>query len=423
MIDHLEEGQMWERAIELAEELAAKLAARMDYLGAADLLEHLARIYRKVMQDDRLPPEYFRVGYYGRGFPSNVRAKEFIFHGQPLERLQDFIERVQSKFPYSELLKTTEPPGPDITNSDGQYIQIFSVKPVQDPDVLKKYAKVPAKVRTFNEYVNINKFVYRRPFGKDKAKSKKNEFLDLWTMEYLYETKHTFPVATDRSEIVKTSESVTTPIQNAVLTLQAKNEELIRFQEEYSDGKSENLGSFTRVLSGTIDAAVGGGMEKYKQAFCTPEYLAENPSDAPYVAQLGTMFDNQLKILTTCIEIHARVCPPQIKNLQMHLEETLAKLIELDKNPPSQAPSQPQAAPVQAPPSPTVSSHSQSPSSPSSGFSGASPSQFGGEARQPSGFLRAQGTRPKREGLTIGSRVASSASVSEYHSPEHPNIE
>ncbi len=123
---------MWECAIELLEEMLPRLRVKMDLLNVSKCHESLSTLYRKLAQEDRLLPEYFRVGYYGRGFPSNVRGKEFVFQGQPLERLQDFIERIQSKFPYSELLKSTEPPGPEITNSDGQYIQIFSVKPVQD---------------------------------------------------------------------------------------------------------------------------------------------------------------------------------------------------------------------------------------------------------------------------------------------------
>ena len=35
---------------------------------------------------NRYPCEYFRVAYYGKGFASNLRNKEFIYCGNPLER-------------------------------------------------------------------------------------------------------------------------------------------------------------------------------------------------------------------------------------------------------------------------------------------------------------------------------------------------
>ena len=39
-----------------------------------------------MLNADRYPCEYFRVAFYGRGFASNLRDKEFIYCGNPLER-------------------------------------------------------------------------------------------------------------------------------------------------------------------------------------------------------------------------------------------------------------------------------------------------------------------------------------------------
>jgi len=47
------------------------------------LLQQLQRkeasFYENIVETERFYPEYFRVGYYGKGFPSTLQGKEFIY--------------------------------------------------------------------------------------------------------------------------------------------------------------------------------------------------------------------------------------------------------------------------------------------------------------------------------------------------------
>ena len=71
----------------------------------------------KIIQELRVEPEYFMVGYYGRGFPLFLRVRKdvivfeisydititsqnkiFIHRGQTYERLGSFIKRLTDEF-------------------------------------------------------------------------------------------------------------------------------------------------------------------------------------------------------------------------------------------------------------------------------------------------------------------------------------
>ena len=150
---------------------------------------------RQIATQERLCPEYFRVAYYGKGFPSNLRNREHIYCGLQLERLQDFVQRMQSKFPNANLLKSTDPPGDDIRESQEQvpfrpkitflihathslthcvchmqYLQIFTVQAVHEDN--PELVRLPAKVAEFLQIQNAKRFVYKRPFSKSKEKKK-----------------------------------------------------------------------------------------------------------------------------------------------------------------------------------------------------------------------------------------------------------
>lgn len=64
---------MWEDALVLCKELVEQYElVMMDYNKLADLLARMSNFYRSIMnpQNLRPEPEYFRVAYYGRGFPA-----------------------------------------------------------------------------------------------------------------------------------------------------------------------------------------------------------------------------------------------------------------------------------------------------------------------------------------------------------------
>jgi dedicator of cytokinesis protein 1 len=123
IIDNYSKGKMWECAIKKCQELAAQFELEtFDYDQLSELHKRMSTFYDDIMKKCRAQPEYFRVGYFGRGFPQFLQNKVFIYRGKEYERLADFNARILNEFPKAELLNKLTPPSEDITESDKQCI-------------------------------------------------------------------------------------------------------------------------------------------------------------------------------------------------------------------------------------------------------------------------------------------------------------
>ena len=67
---------MWEMALAVCKELERQYEEEvLDYTQLSELLRRRARFYDCIMKQVRPEPEYFRVAYYGRGFPAFLQNK------------------------------------------------------------------------------------------------------------------------------------------------------------------------------------------------------------------------------------------------------------------------------------------------------------------------------------------------------------
>jgi len=70
--------QVWEKAICLCKELAELYENRLfDYTKLSQILTSEAKFFDNILTQLRPEPEYFRVGFFGRGFPLFVRVRFF----------------------------------------------------------------------------------------------------------------------------------------------------------------------------------------------------------------------------------------------------------------------------------------------------------------------------------------------------------
>ena len=81
-----------------------------EYPKLAELLLKMSKFYDNIMTELRPQPEYFRVAFYGRGFPAFLQNKVFIYRGRGFERLPDFQARMLDQFPNAELMTSLQPP-------------------------------------------------------------------------------------------------------------------------------------------------------------------------------------------------------------------------------------------------------------------------------------------------------------------------
>lgn len=72
---------MWECALGVCKELMKQYEEEIyDYHQLSELLRKMATFYDNIMKHLRPNPEYFRVAYYGRGFPALLQNKVCSFY-------------------------------------------------------------------------------------------------------------------------------------------------------------------------------------------------------------------------------------------------------------------------------------------------------------------------------------------------------
>ena len=74
-------------------------------------------------------------------------------------------------------------------------------------------------------------------------------------------------------------------------------------------------------LQGNIDAAVNGGVSKYRKAFFTPEFCAANPGEFSLVECLAGNVEEQAQLLGELLELHGDVAPEALQPLHDRLAE------------------------------------------------------------------------------------------------------
>ena len=201
-------GKLWEDGIDVCELYAKYLReTSYDFQCVSEVLRLEAGYFESIVSVHRPSREYFRVGHFGQGFWPFLRNKVFVFRGQEYEKLGAFSERILQGHPGAELMKSNQPPGDDILNSNKRCLQICTVKPNPGDNPVADHDNVNPYIGEFYETNRVCQFVYSRPFHKG-PKDKENEFKSLWLERTTVETAHTLPNILPWAEVVQTTVSL-----------------------------------------------------------------------------------------------------------------------------------------------------------------------------------------------------------------------
>ncbi|KAI9274557.1 hypothetical protein BDA99DRAFT_568763 [Phascolomyces articulosus] len=355
MIMYLEKGSAWELCIGLCKELAHQYENVIyDYIKLSEILQRQAQYAQDIVKKERYFAEYFRVVFYGRGFPPSLRHQQFIYRGLEWEKMASFVERMQNQHPNAQLLPSKYATQSILTEEqirevdeevDAQYLQITAVTAepttTTDQQSLLNHPLVPESIKKYYLANQVSHFSYSRPFDKGsvqqlsavdgavpnskEAANKKPEmdFLNLWTKKTIFTCEETFPTTARRSKVVSVEDVEISPIENAVLAMENKNEELcalankysvhLRQHQHHSGSGSVNISPFSMALNGAVDAPVNGGVTLYKKAFLTDWYWEKNPEMRPWVRRLKTAINEQVGIIERGLEIHRKLVSSDMK--------------------------------------------------------------------------------------------------------------
>ncbi|XP_043216564.1 dedicator of cytokinesis protein 1-like isoform X2 [Amphibalanus amphitrite] len=319
IIDYFDRGNLWEAALQLCKELSGQYEeATFDYHQLSQLLQRMSRLYDKILQEIRPVPAYFRVAFYGRGFPAFLQNKVYVYRGRGYERLAEFSSRIQDTFPKAELMDTLETPGPEVTESLQQLLQVNSVDPDMEDNKRFSGKPVTEKIVQYYRVNDIDRFVYSRRSQRG-AKDPDNPFASMWLQRTVMRTSSKLPGILAWFPVTATETYDVTPLEHAIETMTTKNRQLRELILSNRSDAALPLNPLTQTLTGIINPAVMGGTANY-QTFFTPEYVERNPDDATLVAKLKVLIAKQIPLLEAGLETHGQRAPDNLKPLQTMLE-------------------------------------------------------------------------------------------------------
>uniref|UniRef100_A0A6J0SQS5 Dedicator of cytokinesis protein 2 isoform X1 n=1 Tax=Pogona vitticeps TaxID=103695 RepID=A0A6J0SQS5_9SAUR len=326
IIEYFDKGKMWEEAISLCKELAEQYEMEtFDYELLSQNLIQQAKFYENIMKILRPKPDYFAVGYYGQGFPTFLRNKMFIYRGKEYERREDFQAQLMSHFPNAEKMNTTAPPGGNIKNSGGQYIQCFTVQPVLEEHPRFKNKPVPDQIINFYKSNYVQRFHYSRPVRKGSV-DPENEFASMWIERTSFVTAYKLPGILRWFEVIAMSQTTISPLENAIETMSMTNEKILAMVNQYQSDENLAINPLSMLLNGIVDPAVMGGFAKYEKAFFTDEYIRDHPEDQEKLNRLKDLIAWQIPFLGAGIKIHERRVSPSLRPFHERMEECFRHL-------------------------------------------------------------------------------------------------
>lgn len=245
IIQNFEDAKAWSNALLCYKELAYQYEyTMMDFSKLSRTQGSMAKIYESVAKGDKQFSRYFRVTYKGLGFPPTLRDKEFIFECLPTERLASFTDRMQRENPAAQIVSLN-----DVTDYEGQYLQISPVNPQRDmTHPVYQRIKIPQSVR---EHLVISEPCKFSSTVKRHVNSPNVQ--EQWVERAVFTTAEAFPNILRRSEIVATEEISLSPIQTALERTWRKTQELSMMTRKAVAGEDSSLNNLSEVLQQLLD--------------------------------------------------------------------------------------------------------------------------------------------------------------------------
>ncbi|KAI9797642.1 MAG: hypothetical protein M1835_007390 [Candelina submexicana] len=305
MIKHFEDGRAWDNALATYRELTDQYENNVyDFAKLARTQRAMAKIYETIAKGESPTPRYFRVVYRGLGFPTGLRDKHFIHEGSPFERLSAFIDRMQQQHPSAQVA----PPG-DITDVEGQFLQISAVSPHRD--LFHPVYQRSKILQSTREYL-----LDSRPCQFSITSRRQAPTIDVneqWVEKTIYTTAESFPTILRKSEIIAVDEVRLSALQTAVERIVRKTQELSVLESRFAQGEDSIFSVLTDALTESVHPSSDASVALYRQLLPAQEEESEVQDNANEEKELEPLY-NALKTalldhaveLKRCLSLYSR---------------------------------------------------------------------------------------------------------------------
>ncbi|XP_012940011.1 dedicator of cytokinesis protein 1 isoform X2 [Aplysia californica] len=315
IISHFEAGKMWEKGIELCEELCQLYREELfDYESLSKILKRQAELYDCILKQVRPEPEYFRVGYFGQGFPSFLQNKVFIYRGKEYERLADFNTRMQTLFPHAELMRTLDPPSDEVLNSRRQFLQINAVTPVMELKERFLNRNINEQILKYYRVNGVEQFTFSR-----RSEESSSDVTKMWLERTNMKTSYSLPGIVGWYPVMEVESVSVSPIENAIETMEEKNKKLVTTIEQHRQDARLRVDLLGMQLNGVVDPAVSGGIANYKDF-----YIGD--FDPILQERLKEATIEQMSIVRDGLLVHKSKAPDSLKPFHSHMEQRFSQM-------------------------------------------------------------------------------------------------
>merc|ERR1712130_402130 len=244
-------------------------------------------------------------------------------NGKTPETVRDFTDRIKKKYQNAKVVNSAA----HISTFDDKnepFIQITTLSPSSteelDGDDFKweqsKYKKAPLRLKKYYRENETSTFFYTNAVQK-KKNEKDNEFRSLWITKTFIVCEDSIPSMRRRVPVISEKIVEYTPFQTAINNLAAKNEEVSKIIERLENDPVKSTNDISMNLNGILDAAVMGGVAKYREAFFDGTYLSEYPNETKIVPTFVNTLKEQMSIAKNGLDAYEKYA---IEALQPHVD-------------------------------------------------------------------------------------------------------
>jgi dedicator of cytokinesis protein 3 len=347
--DAFDNAQYWDYSVQICKQLTSAYETQFYDIDSLIKTQNLISSYwQRILTTDRLFGAYYRVAFFGAGF-LDVEHKELIYRsgrGVGLESIMEFTNRIKAKYPGAIVVNTSDAPPKKYTNQlpgtqdkDTQYIQVTTLRCSSGEELMgqpSKFEQTPLSpsMLKYHEQNNVHLFCYTRKDTTNANRQRlqrevENEYQNIWIEKIFLITSFTMPSHIRIARVEDTQSVVIGPLENAVNMILSKNRDIRRDISRLKGVSASNrhdIGPLSMNLSGVIDAAVMGGIERYIDAFFQDDYLEAYPEHAPLVPKFRFALGEQLEVLKEGLELFGAHCDKSVMPLYEHLLQTYRRM-------------------------------------------------------------------------------------------------
>jgi dedicator of cytokinesis protein 3 len=332
MIEFLDKGKDWERAISWCKQLRLYYEKTWQYGQLEELLKKEGVYYTNIMTKKRFPA-FFHVAFYGRGFRELHLEGVYVYKSKELENHVEFANKMKKKYPGAELLSKSPQDVAALNERDGMFFEVFAVSAITQREINNEFVsrdpQRSPKIVKYEQLDNVTHLATARRYRESDEKAPNGyDFMDMHREIRIFVVPQPFPCERRRQKVQDIVVIDLDPLENAIKDVEDKTLDLQDSVISHRIDARPDTNELSMHLTGVIDAPVNGGMGKYIEVFFGDDYIKAHPNCKPLLVRFATALQEQLKVLKDCLYYRRYFSSGKALALSDHLEKLYAKMVE-----------------------------------------------------------------------------------------------